>query len=314
MAKVDARGEQLLDLKTEAAAIIAALEGAAPHHLVDLGKDAAGVERKGVAIRPSHGVYSLKPFLDEYRTFPERRIGTAKFTDLRGFVEHVKRFSDKDSVVFAKDDMASPSLVAVLDYHRAGAAGQPQNGQHRSSYAFPLSDEWKAWTAKSGVVMSQLDFAKFIEDRICDVADPHNTPTAVSAHDWAKKIRVKFGEPAQILELSRGLSAKVSHFVRAHHDVGNGDTTLSFSKSADDPNGQPLDVPGGFLVTIPVFKREDLFPVPIRLRYRIEEKVTWTVELARIEQVFEVALSEALSAVESSTGLPVLRGSPEGTP
>ncbi|MDE8453326.1 DUF2303 family protein, partial [Klebsiella pneumoniae] len=81
---------------------------------------------------------------DQYRTNPLRRAGTATMLSLDSLIDHVNRFKDADTVVFADDSRSAPSMTAVLDYHRAGASGDPRFGKHRSLYAFPLSDEWKA--------------------------------------------------------------------------------------------------------------------------------------------------------------------------
>jgi uncharacterized protein YfdQ (DUF2303 family) len=259
-------------------------------------------------------IVSIKPFLDEYLTEPERRKGTAEFTDLASFIEHVKRFADSDSVVFANDDPDDSSLTAVLDYHRKGATGSPRFGEHRSTYSFPLSDEWKAWTQQGGKKMSQLEFAEFIENRLVDVSDAI-TPepdTKSTAHDWAKRMGVDFGSPSRILELSKGLSAKQTNIVRGAQDLASGETEIFFATSAEDPAGVPLKIPRGFLLPLPVFKGGDLYFVPARLRYRIDGRVTWWFDLARTEAVFEDAFSEACKEVTSCTSCPVLRGTPEG--
>src|SRR5262245_55330994 len=90
-------------------------------------------------------VEGLRPHLDPYRHAPERRAGTAVFSELASFIGHVNRFKDEDSAVFVSRDREKPGALAVLDYHQKTAAGQPRFGKHRSQYTPPLSDEWKAW-------------------------------------------------------------------------------------------------------------------------------------------------------------------------
>ena len=291
---------------TEAGAIIEALENAQPYAVVGV-HDGVQV----LVVKDGHKVTSVKPHIDEYRTAPERRKGTAVFSDLASFIAHANRFRDADSVVFANDSRTSPSLTSVLDYHRATAEGAPRFGQHRGSYAFPLSDEWKAWTEQNAKAMTQAEFARFIEDRLVDVMDPASLTEGGSAAHWAGRLGVTFATPSQLLELSRGLAAKVSSHVRGSHDTASGTKEVMFASEVTDPNGAPLPVPGAFLLSIPVFKRGDLYPVPVRLRFRIKESVTWSYELARVDAVFEHAFAEACDHVAKLTTLPVLRGDAE---
>jgi len=268
-----------------------------------------GVPREVLSVPDGRKVHSVKALLDEYLTAPERRKGTARFTDLDSFIAHTNRFRDTDSAIFADDSKGAPALLSVLDYHRATADGAPRFGEHRGAYAFPLSDEWTAWTAQNGKPMSQVDFARFLEDRLVDVADP--STASGSAADWAKCVGAAFASPSKLLELSRGLAVRVNAAVRGQHDIGSGATQVMFATEHTDINGAPIDVPGAFLLAIPVFKRGDLYPVPVRLRYRVKESVTWHYELARVDAVFEHAFGEACALVAEKTSLPVLRGNPE---
>lgn len=311
-------GELIAQASSDAGAIIDALADAKPNELLSVGTDAGGTPRSVLVVPDGRSVFDVKPFLDEYLTAPERRKGTAIFTDLESFIAHTNRFKDDDSVIFANDSKTQPSLTSVLDYHRRTSDGAPRFGQHRGHYAFPLSDEWKAWTSQNAREMTQKEFARFMEDRLVDVAD---VTTLEPGSDFAT--------PSQLLELARGLAAKVTSHVRGSHDLGNGATEVMFTSEVTDPNGKGLPVPGAFVVAIPVFRRGDLYPVPVRLRYRVTDSVTWWYELARTDAVFEHAFGEALALVRygrpaapdalsvpgksgvDATSLPVLRGTPE---
>jgi hypothetical protein len=85
-------------------------------------------------------VIDAKPFLDKYLPAPERRQGTANFTELQSFVDYLTRFKSAPSVVFAVDNADAPKLVAVFNHHPAGAEEtQAGFGDHRAIYHFPLS-------------------------------------------------------------------------------------------------------------------------------------------------------------------------------
>jgi hypothetical protein len=149
-------------------------------------------------------------FFDNVRDTPRFRRGTAALTTLDSFIGHVIRFGDDDTVVFANDDRRAPKLTAVLDYHRADdedGLGEFRHGKHRSTFAFPLSDEWKAWNEKNGTVMSMADFALFLEDRIGDIAIagdefPEDVERFININGGADRI----ADFATLVELSRGLT------------------------------------------------------------------------------------------------------------
>jgi len=153
-------------------------------------------------------VMGLKPFIDPFRTRPERREGMATLLDLTSLIDHVNRFKDDDSVVFANNRWRqptpqeaaraeerndpnggwhTPSLTAVLDYHEAltlidlqgeivrevgAATALPRFGRHRAHYAFPLAPEFMAWMSQNGQAMTQADFAVFLEERALDIDPP----------------------------------------------------------------------------------------------------------------------------------------------
>src|SRR5688500_13756256 len=152
--------------ESDAEAVIDAVTGLAAAETISLhDNDGAGFI---LVVPRDKQVFDTKQWLDARRLTPERRKGTASFTKLESFIEHVKRFSRSDgSAVFAVDDPRAPKLVAVLNYHRTGADGEPQFGDHRGVYAFPVSDEWKAWHAIANApdLIGQADFCAFLEER-----------------------------------------------------------------------------------------------------------------------------------------------------
>jgi uncharacterized protein YfdQ (DUF2303 family) len=256
---------------------------------------------------------SIKPFLDEYRTQPERRKGTAKLTDLRSFIDHVNRFKDADTVLFACDSRTNPSITAVLDYHRAGSEAEPRFGEHKSHYGLPLSDEWKAWKAKNGEVFRQHEFAAFLEDRIVDVVHIHDEETlSERTRNFAALVNGSFATPTKLLTLSNGLSVTADEKVQNHINLQSGEMQVTFSSDHRDESGQPISVPKMFMVAIPVFLNGPLYQIAVRLRYRIKDKqIVWFYEMHQTELVFDDAFNDACITARDSTDLPLFMGSPE---
>lgn len=250
---------------------------------------------------------SVKQFTDQYLKNPERKKGFAKLKDLASFVAHANRFKDKGSALFANPD--APAIFSVLDYHLEGT-GVARFGEHRGLYECPLSDEWKAWTAREGQKLNQQDLAEFLEDRILDVIDP------ATAGDGSKKIAetlgCSFATPQKLLELSRGLTVHVSAKVRQVTNLATGEASMQFEDEHKGADGAPLKIPGAFFVAIPVFKNGPLYQIAARLRYRVVgPSVTWFYQLHGVDRVFDHAFKEACDTAQKETGLPLFVGTPE---
>lgn len=253
---------------------------------------------------------SVDRFCNENRDKPRRRMGTANLGDIASLIAHVNRFKDADSAIFANTDREQPSIIAVLDYHRQGSAGAPRFGQHRSRYAFPVSDEWKAWTEVDGKDMDQEAFARFIETRLVDAVDP--SVAGDTAKTFADKCGVAFAQPAKLLELSHGLAITVGVKLANTVNLTSGEKQIVFSEEHADKDGAPLKVPSAFLIGIPVFRADARYQVCVRLRYRKQSGfLVWCMDLYRHEEVFDHAILQACEAVKKETGLPLLVGTPE---
>lgn len=294
--------------KPEAQAVVETVERLSKPELVQL---AEGVK---VLVQPGqHGqIVSIKKHLDEYLVAPERRKGTAQLGSLQSFIDHTNRFKDDDSVIFASEDPSEPKLTAVLDYHRAGATSDPRFGQHRGVYEFPLSDEWQAWTGSDGDThkMGQASFAEFIESNVQDVAPPESA--SKGALEFAKPLGVEFASVSRLVDLSRGLSIREDSRVTQVVNIGSGEVQLAFSSQHQDERGQPLKLPGAFLLNLRVFRGGDVFQIPARLRYRNKDgQIVFWYDLWRTDKVFEVAFGEACAKAAAETKLPLFVGSPE---
>ncbi len=263
----------------------------------------------------------IKTYLDQFRMRPERRSGTARFTDLSSFLAHANRFKGENSVLYANDDAKSPSLTCVFDYHEAGSNEFEGThfGQHRGVYPFPLSETWQAWSkAEDGGPMGMSEFAEFLEDRIGDVIEPLGAPIE-GEPEADQRLRAQIqrlgctlASPSLLLDLSRNFRVNENSRTKVAQTLSSGEVSLKFENEHTDENGAPLRVPNMFLIQTPVFHGGALYRVPVRLRYRASSgQVRWIVERLHPELIFEDAIKEALDRATGETGLPVYRGAPE---
>lgn len=294
--------------KNDAEAIIELAKEAFPPRTLIVNAD--GRETEVLILPEGLEAHSIKPFLDEYLEAPERRKGTAIVQDLDSFIEHVERFKDDDSALFADPSPTAPTLTAVLDYHRAGGEGAPRFGEHRTRYVFPLSEEWRAWAGKNAQQMSQKDFAEFIEDRLADIADPEGAGD--SARSLADKLGGAYASPSRLRDLSRDFSMREGAVVKEARNLSTGEVQLSYVTQHQDETGAPLKVPNLFLLHVPVFQMGVAYEVAVRLRYRSREgRIVWFYELYRPDRIFRDAFDDACHQAKSDTGLPLFVGHPE---
>lgn len=278
-----------------------------PHPLNDQVKVPVVVSRIGVDT-------ISKSAFDDYLDHPERRTGTAVMTRLESFVEHANRFKNESSVVFANDDRTKPGLIAVLDYHDAGADGTPRFGKHRTTFNFPVSDEWTLWNECNGTKMSMVEFAEFLEERINDIDTVENRDDL--NEDIQRFIGAtgldKIASPSRLVELSRNLQIHENSTIKQVQNLGTGEGVLRFESEHTDAAGAPVDIPGLFIICIPVFAHDGYYRIAARLRYRkTGEGIVFWYDLWRTDLVFDHAFNQACERVKTETTLPLLIGAPE---
>lgn len=272
-------------------------------------------QTQAVAVVDRNGVRAIDPAIfDQFRTKPLARTGTASLTTLESFIAHTMRFKMENSVIFARDDMAAAKLTTIFDYHPAVSdeLDDTANLRHRAEYAFPLSDEWKAWHGMNTQQMTMADFAQFLEDRIVDVISD-GQPSSDVAKTFIKSINGKMASPTKLIELARGLQVYENSALKEARNLSTGEGQLTFTSEHVDADGKPLSVPNLFMICIPVFARApNYYRLLARLRYRkAPGGVVFWYELWRADLAFEEAFAEACEQVRTETGLPLFTGTAE---
>jgi uncharacterized protein YfdQ (DUF2303 family) len=299
-----------LEEKGNAQAIIEAVQRLDDSKLIALSPEVAIAD---VPTKGGRELQSVKRFVDEYRTVPERKVGTAYMHEPESFVNHVNRMKDEHTALFATVDRTNPKVTAVYDYHQID--GSPRFGQHRAIYPFPLADEWKAWLARNGFknVMDQRTFSEFLEDRAPDLC-PANL-AGKRTQEYVDALECAIATPGQIIALSRELSVRVEQTVVNNVRIGSGETQMQWKEEHKDLNGEALRIPGAFLIAIPIFSGGEANVLPVRLRYRVRDggKVFWFYDLALVDLLFREAVNAELAKIHAGVELPIYIGSPEGT-
>jgi uncharacterized protein YfdQ (DUF2303 family) len=247
---------------------------------------------------------------EPHRTHPARKAGTAKVTTLESFVDLVNRHKTEDSVIFADTNWQSPSLTAVIDYHVAENGGEARYGKHRIHYAFPLSEEWRAWIAQNGEKMRQADFAQWIEDHIAELVAPNARETAYNEETFG----FKTAPPNELQQLSRGLQIKVETRIKSSVTLQSGEGEIIWEEEHRDNMGNRLVVPGMFMLSIAPFFMGDVCRIPVRLRYKAAGgAAVWSFHLYRPDIYITNQINAALTDAVEKVALPAYQGAPEMT-
>ncbi|QOF71451.1 DUF2303 family protein [Aminobacter sp. SR38] len=257
-------------------------------------------DRKAQAFR------SVKTLIEEFRSAPDRRKGTATADTLASFIGLVNRHKDENSALFGKTSWPEPKLTAVLDYDKEGLAAR--NRSHRVVYAFPLTEEFKAWVNGSAKPMDQEVFAAFIEEHAAELAAPLDGERST----YEPLFKETMATPSEVLSLSRHLEVFVSAKAKQGIRLQTGERTVEFTEEHQNAKGEKVVIPGIFMVSVPAFVDGDPVRIPARLRYRISGgDIKWFYQLYRWEFFLREQVGHDLKQAATETGLPSFEGSPE---
>jgi uncharacterized protein YfdQ (DUF2303 family) len=251
-------------------------------------------------------ITSLKNLIESYRRRPERRVGTAKVTTLASFIDLVNRHKNSSSVIFAATAWPEPKLRAVIDYHQLD--GEPRHGAHCVDYAFPLTEEFKAWIGKNNKLMEQADFAAFLEEHAAELTSPFDGEKTEFEHLFKEKMAT----PNELVALSRDLEIFVGHKVKRAERLSSGERTVEFVEEHLGKNGEKVAIPGIFMIAVPAFVDGEPIRIPARLRYRAGGgTISWGYQLWRWEHWMRQQVKFDLDRAAEKTALPAFEGQPE---
>lgn len=249
---------------------------------------------------------SVRGLIEEFRTAPERRKGTATADTLSSFIDLVNRHKDEHSALFGRAIWPSPSLTAVLNYDAAGV--DARFGDHRVCYEFPLTEEFKAWVGRNAAPMDQDVFAAFLEEHAAELAAPMDGERS----EYERLFGEAMATPQEVVMLSRHLEVHVNAKAKQGIRLQTGERTVEFSEEHVNAKGEAVTIPGVFMVSVPAFVDGEAVRIPARLRYRIAGGgIKWLYQLYRWESFLREQVQRDLHEAMEKTDLPAFEGEPE---
>lgn len=186
--------------------------------------------------------------LEEFLAAPLRPRGSAIVHDPRDFAGYVNRLGDEEhTTIWAH--LEGSRIVAVLDDH----ADQEAAGWRSHTITLSMQDDpdWQAWMKLDGKLVTQADFADFLEGQLHTIVDP---------------------PAADMLEVASTFQAKRKVSFRQATRITSGDVQLAYDEETEAKTGKgTIDVPRQFRIRLSPWTTADPVELTARLRYRITD-------------------------------------------
>ena len=267
-------------MSTEAEAIARLASASAKAHFV---RSDDGREFLIVPDDFKHQEVTLAHALPTYEPDMIRQAVTLQTQD--SLIDYVKRYKGADTILFA--DMAVNTIVAQIDYH---APQKPAHIAHKASLVLPYSEEWKTWTAISGKLMPQLEFARFLEENGADVKTP---------------------DAGTLLEACRDLQAhRKVNFTKAVRTSSENEN-FEFTTETEARTRGGIELPTKFVLSIPVYFGEPETELHAFLRWKIADEgagLSLGIALHRAEYVRQAVFQQIVGDASNRTDCPAVFG------
>ena len=137
--------------------------------------------------------------------------------------------------------------------------------------------------------MTQVDFARFLEENMPDVVEPNS---------------------AELLQVALTFEAKKSVEFSSGVRLNNGQIQFQYDEVVRGTAQKgTIEIPEQFVLGIPIHVNGPAYRIPVRLRWRLQEgKVVFWYEIVRPHRFIEDALKEIRERVATETALPILAG------
>lgn len=272
--------------------------GATVDQLVELGTGLAGADEitedgplaaiyrlpDGFAVR----TVDLEALRAPLRPGPLRKSGAYATTDVASFLAYYDKHAGDTAEIWVGDDR----VTAVLDAH---GGTDTRWEQHRLTLTLKHSPEWLRWAHKSGSLMTQQQFAEFIEDGAADVVTP---------------------DAATMLEVASSLQAATKVDFKSAYRTSDGQRAFRYEETTTAKAGQKgeLEIPDRLVLSLRVFLGQEPVEVRARFRYRLTDSgLALGFVLDRVAETLEAARDAVVTQITDGTdrGI-VLRGSTAG--
>jgi uncharacterized protein YfdQ (DUF2303 family) len=235
---------------------------------------------------------------DQIPARPDRKRVHVQLRSVASFVEYVNEHKGFETRVFASMDKAPYAMTAAIDYHAAGALGEPSYITHLATLTLHETDEWKRWSGNNEKPFDQVEFAYFLENNLIDIVEP---------------------ESATLMEVALSLQAKSDGRFTSANRLQDGATHFEFKADINAKAGLDgsLEIPEKFTLHIPVFRGVPEASIEAHFRYRLNRnngELKLFYQLIRPQKLVDTMVETAIAQVKAEVGLPVFDGTYQQAP
>lgn len=272
-------------------------DGGAVQAIADLAKNTELFQIEG---RPFAAIPDGITLQDQEHLLPRplRSKGCTQLDDLDSFLGYVNGLVQKADpnttariYVAADFQKGAMKALAVLNDNLPGIAGWRD---FTASYTPGQTVEWMRWISADRKQMTQLDFAKWLEDNQGDIVAEEGKPSG-----------------GEMLKMALSLEANADLRVKSAIRLQSGSYELVAASREDEAATKRMEVFSTFVIGVAPFLFGVKYRVEARLRYRIKDgTITFWYELVRVDRVLVDAVVGIIEKMREATGLPVLLGQP----
>lgn len=223
---------------------------------------------------------------------PRRKTGARSVADPESLVEYLRRHATDETEVWA--DLEARRVVAYVDGHANDSAGYHE---HTVSLDVHQTPEWREWNQISGDLISQTQFAEFLEQRAEDVVprtDEEGTPlpedpTALS-----------------LIRLAQTVTGQRNVQFKSGVRIETGDVQVEWVEDTQvNPGHGTTTIPSKIFLGLRPFVGGKKFQVEAALRWRVskDESVTlgWVLvnPVGILEAAFEAYIDSIREGLDS---------------
>lgn len=252
------------------------------------GTKMSGVSPADIVVFPDKTIKSL----ELYAEFPRRIRSIVQLCEAKSFVQYLNAHKLADATaIFGSACEKGGHFTAIVDYHNS-KDGSASWGEHVAVFNLVTTPEWDRWLASNQRLMTQEQFAEFLEDNLSDVVNP---------------------DAATLLEMAQLLTGKKGVTFKSGRNLRDGSIDFQYSEQIEATAGRRDDtmkLPDHFVIGLTPFVGANGVEVKARLRFRISDsgKLSFMYLLDRPFKIVEHAFQATRDQIQTETGLFVHMG------
>jgi uncharacterized protein YfdQ (DUF2303 family) len=216
-----------------------------------------------------------------------RKTGRTVVRDAASFLTYWAKHHDDASEVYS--DVEQLTVTAVLDAH---SADEPGFGDHRLHLQLRRTKAWEAWLALDGKLVTQEQFANFLEDHLPELVDP---------------------DAATMLEIAQSIKATTKAEFQSGTRLQSGERKFIFTEETKTSAGSKgdLTIPEVFEIAVAPFEGAAAYKMRARFKYRLGSgQLALGFKLEQPEERAKAAFADVLAAIAEGIDTPILNGTP----